>query len=204
VLSKGRGSELRDGLARVRDTVLVQPWADAHGGVPSSTGVCRLWRGLPTASVGMDWSVCVRGASWLCVVNLSSPALGPRSHASGRHASILLPAFHHPTLTFQRQPRSPDRIMTSPDCFVYFSPGVLFDNPRKLAMAPHGLSRSNQLTISSRSHTNRAHPTEHIRLQRNNLKHALLPEAGASRPSHTMPMPMSSSLHLAAGPDEHK
>ena len=47
---------------------------------------------------------------------------------------------------------------------------VYFDRPSELAMAPHGPSRPNHLQISSKSHTNRTSPTEHIRLQRKNLK----------------------------------
>jgi hypothetical protein len=44
------------------------------------------------------------------VVNLCSVLLVTGSRASGRHASILLPQLHHPTLS---DPDSPITIMTS-------------------------------------------------------------------------------------------
>jgi hypothetical protein len=70
----------------------------------------KVWQ-LPCLVWG-ELDVCIVIAG---VVNLCSPLLGTGSRASGRHASILLPQFHHPTVS---DPDPPITIMTSPCFFV--------------------------------------------------------------------------------------
>ena len=134
-------------------------------------------------------------------MNLCSPVLGTRSRASARHASILLPAFHHPTLS---DPDPPIALRLHLVVAPYISQR-LFRPPERTrngATRPESSkSPPNLLQIPHEPNLpDRAYPAAAKEPKTN-----LIPPTDCYRtqpPQPYMLMPMSSSLHLAAGPGQ--